>query len=954
MDIKINGNMNINIQNEYLQRATENISDDKKAISERKDILKRSVAAYGKISDMCYEKSEVYTNTSNINERDSEQIITGCNRERTMIECIDILKSSVTPEDYSQLEAWGLIPDEDDPQSFVSVYERIQIELAAYCEDYDISGLNVSKEKMKTVLGSTSMANAISKAKDMATQMPVLSDEIKEYILSNDMEPTLENVYKAVHSGVSADGGDALSDEQWNQLKGQVESFFDTNGIENNSENLNSAKWIIASNLPLNVDNFEKLSALNKVDFSNSDFMEGLEADIAYTIYFGSDGMATDVTGNTFNMEKVQEAVETVNSAMDEDVDYILKNNKKLNIENLKVRIEERKREQKQRNSESFDIEDTYSQKNKVLAEARAILTSSSLFMMQKTGVSISYTEITVMIDMSHVANELYAEKLFALDNYVPLDEEKGLLTKTVEIMSGFSSLPVNVAASVYNKTIEYTPQAVYDEGQLLANRYKVASMTYEAVGTQVRADLGDSISKAFRNIDELLISCGVEVNDKNRRAARVLGYNATEITVESVEEMVDITSELDELTKNLTPRLAMHLIRNGINPLETNIKELNDMLLKLNLELFADEEDEKYSEYLWKLEKSKSITIEERDAYIQMYRIINHINRNDGSVAGAAIKAGWNMTLSNLYTAVKTKQAGFMDKKIDDTMGLFEGDYAEDNLKKYFENTIELMQDYELHKEYKYERIQQKFDSISELDTMSEGDLIRYISGMEGISVNNVYSAMTAGDRQLYKKLMDLKDEKIDRAVVKVSDVWNKNDESDIDTDKFEEKITGMYDDLSDSFTAENKEVTFDKAIERTDMRKVVSFMAGQARKRSYYIPMEISGETTMVHMTIRHGEAEEKGKISVYTETEEGRISVLMYAKEKGYETLAATDSIDIKNKLETVLGDDASVVYARTIIDGMWNDIDITDIRQEEVSYGELIRQAKSFIHNVLRRL
>ena len=91
MDIKINGNMNINIQNEYLQRATENISDDKKAISERKDILKRSVAAYGKISDMCYEKSEVYTNTSNINERDSEQIITGCNRERTMIECIDIL-----------------------------------------------------------------------------------------------------------------------------------------------------------------------------------------------------------------------------------------------------------------------------------------------------------------------------------------------------------------------------------------------------------------------------------------------------------------------------------------------------------------------------------------------------------------------------------------------------------------------------------------------------------------------------------------------------------------------------------------------------------------------------------------------------------------------------------------------------------------------------------------------
>ena len=764
--------------------------------------------------------------------------------------------------------------------------------------------------------------------------------------------------YKAIHSGVAGDSNNALSSEQWNQLKGQVEIFFDTNGIEINNENLESAKWIISSELPLTVENFEKLSALNEIDFKNSHYMENLKENIAYTIYFGGDGMATDVTGKAYDMEKVQEAVDTVKSAMDEDVDYILKNNKKLNIENLKVRIEERKREEKEKNYQSSDVEVTYNQKNKVLAEARAILTAGSLFMMQKAGVSISYTEITIMVDMSHKANATYAEQLFALDDYLPADNERELLTKTVEMMSGFSSIPVGVAASIYNKTIEFTPQAVYNEGQFLAAKYRIASMTYETVGTEIRADLGDSILKAFGNIDDLLTACGVELNDKNRRVARVLGYNSMEITAETVDSMAEITSELDELTKNLTPRMAMHLIKNGINPLETNIKELNNMLVKLKIELFEDTENERYSEYLWKLEKSKSITKEERDAYIQMYRIINHVNRQEGSAVGAVAKAGQEMTLANLYTAVRTRQTGSVDKQIDDNTGLFEGNYTEDALRKYLEDTVALMNDDKLHKEYVYERMQHKLESISSIQTMSEDEFMRYISGTEGISVNNIYSAMAAGDRHLYKKLMELKDDKVEKAVNKISDMWQKSGETDnytdVSVDSFEGDLADSYTQLRDSLDKENKESTFDKALARTDMSRVVSFMAVQARKHSYYIPMDISGETTMVHMTIKEGEEEEKGRIAIYTETEQGKISVLMCAREKGYETLAATDSIELKSKLEAVLNEDDEVVYAKNVTDGMWNENTTSDLGREVVSYGELIRQAKSFIHNVLKRL
>lgn len=948
MDVKINGNLGIQTQSEYAKKAADNARSLGETKTGRRAVLERSVSTYGRIADICYNKVQ-------LNESDEQKDIANFKRESSMLECIDILKESVTPEDYSQLEAWGLIPDEDNPEAFVSVYERIQIELAAYCDDYDISGLNVNKEKLKTVLDSPAMANAVSKANDIASEVSVLSDDTKKFMMINGIEPTIENVYKAIHSGNFGKSTEALSDEQWNQLSGQVEEFFSINGIEINSENLNSAKWMISSELPLTVDNFDKLSALNKVDFSSKDYMDSLKENISYTIYFGGDGMNTDITGSSFDMVKVHEAVSTVKSAMDQDVDYIIKNNKKLNIENLKLRIEERKKEQASQNDKD-NIEDTYTQKNKVLVEARAILTAGSLFMMQKAGISISYTEITVMIDMSHGANASYADSVFALDNYLPADDERKLLTHTIEVMSGFKSLPIGVAASIYNQTIEYTPQAVYDEGQLLAARYKLASITYEAVGTEVRSDLGDSIIKAFRNLDELLTACGIDVNDKNRRAARVLSYNSMEITPENIEAMADITTELDELTKNLTPRAAMYLIRNGINPLQTNITELNGMLADMNAKLYDGNPDERYSEYLWKLEKNKSITKEERDAYVQMYRIIEHVKRQDGRAAGAVVKADLDMTLSNLYTAVKTRQTGSIDKKIDEATGLFDGAYADDVLARYFENAVNIIQDKELHYEYMYERFKDKLDSMKDLKTMSESEFMRYISGTEGISIGTIYSVMASLDKNLYKKLSDFKDEKINDSVKRISDTWQNNNEQDIDDTTLEQELVEDYEELKNSLSSKTPADTLDGALAKTDMSYVVNFMAKQAKNRSYYIPMEINGETTMIHMTIKNGENQEKGRISVYTDTEEGKISVLMCANGQGYETLAATDSIELKSKLETLLSAGAKVVYSKRIMDGMWNETVIADDENhnDNVDFGELVRQAKSFIHNVLRKL
>lgn len=942
MDIKIN--RNLYLQNEY--QTKQNGTGAADCADTRRAVLERSADAFKQAAARCYDRNGKYGGERSSAEKDAEQAVSEELKSAAVMECIDTIKNLVTPEDYSQLEAWGLIPDEDNPEAFVSVYERIQIELAAFCDDYDISSLNISSEKMKSVLGSEGMANAAAMTKDISEAGEKLSDDAKKYILENELEPTLENVYKAVHSGTAMSAESSISEEDWQQLKNQVEKFFDTNGIENKSENIERAKWIISKNLPLNVENFTKLSALDEVDFGSESYREKLERNIAYTIYFGGEAMTADMTGRSFDTENIKEAVDTVQSAMDSDVDYILKNNRKLNIENLKLRIEERNRKQFENKKE--ENKDDAVIRNKILIEARAVLTSGSLFAMQKTGVNISYTEITVLVDMSVKRDNIFADNLFMLDGDKPTVEASELLTQTIHVMTGFAGIPVNVAGKIYSGQIEYTAQAVYNEGKLMMAKYSLAAERYETLGTQVRADLGDSIGKAFNNIDDILAEQEIEINDENRRAARILGYNSCEITKESVKAIDEIVDDLDSLVKNLTPRAAVYLIRNGINPLDTDIKELNNELVNINNMLGSSDDDGRYSEYLWKLEKNKNITKEERNAYVQLYRIIEHISRQDGRAAGAVAEAGQQMTLANLYSAVKTIKAGRVDRTVDDKTGLLDSGYSEDDLVSYMKNAAAMMDDDSLHGEYKYERMQQKLEAISQSQTMSEQELMRIVSGMEQVSVGNIYSAMVASDPHFYKMVQKLDDDKILKETDNIAHIWQSEDEI-----SSEEQIVSSYMNLKVAAESENNETTYEMAVMRTDMRQAVSFMAGQAEKRSYYIPMEIGGDTTVVHMTFRQGNNSERGRISIYTQLDDGKISVLMCRQSEGYRIYAATDSAAIKEKLEMYM--EEKVVVTASVTDGMWNDTaEEADAEVEETTYGELVRQAKSFLHNVLKNI
>ena len=72
----------------------------------------------------------------------------------------------------------------------------------------------------------------------------------------------------------------------------------------------------------------------------------------------------------------------------------------------------------------------------------------------------------------------------------------------------------------------------------------------YESVGTEVRRDLGDSLTKAFSNIDTLLEEAGFETTARNERAVRALAYNQMPLTEENLVSVKEYDERVTTLMK--------------------------------------------------------------------------------------------------------------------------------------------------------------------------------------------------------------------------------------------------------------------------------------------------------------------------------------------------------------------------------------------------------------------
>lgn len=113
------------------------------------------------------------------------------------------------------------------------------------------------------------------------------------------------------------------------------------------------------------------------------------------------------------------------------------------------------------------------------------------------------------------------------------------------------------------------------------------------------------------------------------------------EITKEAVLQMKAVDEKVQQTFENMKPQVVREMIKSGINPLDMNLDELNRTAIEIKEQLGIDNEDVRFSKYLYKLEQNSEIAEEERSAYIGIYRLIARVEQTDGAAIGMLGTAG-------------------------------------------------------------------------------------------------------------------------------------------------------------------------------------------------------------------------------------------------------------------------------------------------------------------------
>lgn len=611
-------------------------------------------------------------------------------------ERMEKISSTITGRDYDDLENEGISVNKKNIEGLSKAIDRIksnrdnleesinsQIEKFKK-QKYDIikqSIKNISSDLTNTIIDKLDNSNLpvtdnnilkIANSMQLILSETKMTDKSIIYLLKNEQQPTIKNIYKANYSGQFLKET-KLSENTWNELLGQVSDIIEKSNIEVNEESLNIARKLIENDIPLteNIikdynsmkiikDNLNQETVLDSIIDAMKENINSENANLDNSIKYTIQNIIDDlenITGNT-----IEKAVIISKS---QDIDLSI---------NLLTQI--------QNNSEYFqqtkeielpkDFDISVITAKRQLEEIRLKMTLEAGTKLLKNGIEIQVDDIEKVVEGLRKIEDEYYNSMLKEANIEETKENRQILSETIQKASELKYMPSYILGMSFKNRNSETISEIYDDGKELKAKFDEANERYETLGTQPRSDLGDSIQLAFKHIDEMLQNMEIEDTLANQRAVRILGYNSMDITEENINMIKEYDALVNSVIENLTPSITLNLIKNNINPLNIPMSELNEKVTEIKYS-FGISDEEKYSTYLWKLEKNKSITDEERKSYIGIYRLLNNIQKTDGAALGSVINANQELTLANLLTAVRTIKSNGIDKKVDDNTGTLE-----------------------------------------------------------------------------------------------------------------------------------------------------------------------------------------------------------------------------------------------------------------------------------------
>ncbi|MCR5733415.1 MAG: DUF6240 domain-containing protein [Lachnospiraceae bacterium] len=956
-----------------------------------------------------------------------------------------VMSNSMSAEDFAEMTKDGFSISDLNVEEHVTSLDKLKCKLAE--AGIIVEGFNddLSEDELNAITGSTALTTQIEEAlrkndlpvneenaKDMvnalnkAESITPLTDEKVKYMVVNDLDPTIDNLYKSEFSAGNAGGRQARGYYQdgvdgyfakkadvidWDQIKGQAERIIKDAGLPATDEELSEARWLVEEGIPLTKDTIKTLNDLKSVNIpmDRKDLLRHMAISIA-------DGNRAEnaslIKDNTYASEAAE--IKKAVSELDErHVQKTIEADKPVNIKNLMQAADELSRGDvkkedpvkttpeaavSERSAEegSFGTKDSneYISAVRFLEETRLIMTAEANYRLLKTGVSIDTLPLEQLVDrLKEAERDFYRPLLSSPVEDHRQDPEK-LLMEGIKNESGRADEILDQRILLYKQSISvyeslrtipsetlakagtdsaFTARTVNEAGAALREQYISAGKSYEALMTAPRSDLGDSIKKAFRNVDDILLDNFFELDDVNRKAVRILGYAGMEINEESINRVREADLALEGVIERMTPAKTLELIRNGENPLDENIFDLYE---KMNRQA-PSENTEKYSKFLVRLEKNKEITEAEKSAFIGIYRLFRQIEKSDHKLLGNVMNEQKALTLRNLIGASRSNRAHGMDISVDDAFG------GLTDLIKNGESITEQIDTVFLQREG--DRAAYLKDLMDRMNSDGDTDTDAYRESMEElnrakavddqviemlrdndipVTVSNLLASQTLMNERgktLRTLLNNAKNDDISDRLLKSAD---RISESLTDKESAKEAFE-QFKDAADELINE-RALEMENAIDVRELsllHKQMAVAAGNARNENYEVPVEIDGEWTSINLRILR-DSDEKGIVSVTMETEGyGHIGAkfsLSNGQISGYVTGDKSEGLDrLRNRaaeLESLLSGSGKTLNELDFIDSN-RSLDLNafarEERDERADTKDLYDIGKAFVTFIGRR-
>lgn len=796
-----------------------------------------------------------------------------------------VASNTMSDEDYARMLKEGYEPSEMTPEETVTILDKIKAELlksgkhvAGYTDDMDMAtltaavgsqGLAISLqsafESADIPLTQENVENAMQ-ALRMARSLHAPTEGELYHMLSGGMDATIREFYMAQASAAkmptSMPGqyfGEAVKGYVTKNVEAgtvatenmtaQIENLLGRLGIEVEKESMEQAKWLLEKGLPISKETMGFLEDMSGLSFPLAD-----EVILSSAVAALSDGKPAAEANLAEQRSHVQQAVEI---------------HKLYHGEDGSRRIHDRR----------------------VLEEIRLHMTVETNMKLLESGFSIDTASMEETIEALKMAEESLAKQYFpGSDNAV---ESYRALEKTNQIIKDIPRLPFKTVVDFADRLAKVTPEQFHEGGVANEAAYKQAGAAYETIGTAPRRDLGDSIQKAFGNVDVLLQELGYELNEENRKAMRGLAYNSMELSVENMEKVKEANRQVLEVVSKMTPAKTLEMIRDGYNPLAHTFEELNAYLESKQADIAVQEE--KYSRFLQRLDHAGTITEEEREAFIGCYRLMRQIEKADGGATGAIIRTGAELNFANLLSAVRSGKYKGMDAKVSDMVGAAcERILSEPSISQQIEKAFAK---------------QMRQDFAQATADASENTQLLERSGAR-VTTENLLAA-----GQLLKepgKVVAEADKRLEKKE-KRSDKLQNLDKPEL----FKKEYIGELEELIEDVQEEILEQT--EAVDVKAMQlisKQMHIMGGLAQQDEFFFGMEISGEQVNIHLRMEQS-AVEAGLIQIrFTGEKLGIISGSLQVTKTGVE------GFFVGNRIEVVRNLRGSADIINSQVSGEWN--------------------------------